>query len=109
VTPSQLNQRARFLALAPVGAEPLVTGGVTIQALVDRLPTKRRLEMYIGDKSFDFTMQGISTIEILFTALGSSPVAGQTFLDSNNIRHRVKIVQQTDIAWICICNVSSNS
>lgn len=107
-TPAQLMQIARFNTLAAVSGEKLTYMQSTVLAIVNRIAKAGRIDrVSIRDGKTHFTLGGTSSIEILFTSLQTAPQPAQSFLDAFGARHRIKNVEQTDVAWVITCEINA--
>ncbi len=74
----------------------------SIQVLINRsvIRGKDFFRQFTGT-AIEFGTTGLSEIEFLKTA--GAPVVGDTFLDAFGIRHKIRIVTQTDTTYVCFC------
>lgn len=93
---------AGLSALIAVSGEALSYGATNLKGLVNRSVAKVRDAVSSRDGQLDFSVLGMTEIEVMRSAM-ALPVAGKNFVDSLDVRHRVRYVTQTDISWVCYC------
>lgn len=100
------NIRAAGLAaLLITNGELLTFRQASVSGIVNRNVKAARDNISARDGRIDFSLMGVTEIEVAFGGI-AQPVAGDTFIDSVGIRHRVKMVCATDISWVCYCESS---
>jgi hypothetical protein len=94
-----------FGALLEFGGERLTYDDAEVIAVVNRGPSKLRdsIAMSGPGRKPDFSVLGMTTIELLKTAMTSTPAAGGIFIDAEAGRHRVKAVENRGNTWFCHC------
>lgn len=109
MSPSSAIRASGLSVLAALNGEALSLGtGANVIALVQGTINRtaaigKEVLAQIGgkDAAIDFDALSLSSIEIARSC--RQPVAGQWFLDSMNVRHRVRFVVPTDTSWVCYC------
>lgn len=95
---------AGYMVLLTTCGENLAYLGATIQAVVNRDIVKGKdFFRSFSEGAVNFSLAGLSEIEILKTGIVKQPIAGEYFVDAQNFRHRIRLVTQTDITWKCFC------
>lgn len=96
---------AGLCVLVESSGEWLKFGNLSVAGLVNRAVKKPRDGISSKDGRLDFSIMGMSEIEIPFENL-AQPAAGNTFIDEIGFRHRVEYVTNTDISWVVYCSKS---
>jgi hypothetical protein len=110
MSPSARVRQSGLGALLVANGEALGFGNPQkfVKGLVNRKVTKVRDGIQSRDGKLDFSVLGLSEIEIPRSAM-ALPVAGDVFLDEFNFNHRVRYVVTTDISWVLYCTPSQKT
>lgn len=107
-----LIQSTGFAVLLQTDGELLTYSktNASIRAVVNRDVTAKDMRR-LGERAghIDFEPYSLTIVEFPRTAVAARPQAGERFVDAFNWRHRVRFVQQSDIAYLCVCEQSDNS
>jgi hypothetical protein len=100
---------AGFMSLLSIGGESLSFNPQSgkqefIEACVNRnIIRGKDFFRQFGVAATRFDQTGLSEIEILLTEFEQPPQTSDIFIDQFFIKHRIRIVTQTDITYVLFC------
>jgi len=94
--------KAGFILLIATNGEEVTYNNVKVKAIVNRSITAPKDSVTSNDGKLDFSLSGVSTIEILRSLISEPPV-GVSMVDSLGNRHRISRVTSSEITWMIYC------
>jgi hypothetical protein len=105
MSPSGFQRKHGFKLLLLNNGEQLTGKDVSTKAIINRSVVKAKDALQVHDGRIDFTLKGVTEIEISRDAI-SKPDVGLFLTDPLGLRHRIQMVCSSDITWVVYCMVS---
>ena len=102
---SQIRLSAFNTLLSTAGEQLAFNGGGSVAALVIRNLPEKDAPAGVRDGELDFAVKGLTRIEFPITG-NTQPKPGDSFSDAYGFRHRVRMVEATEITWVSFCTVA---